>query len=214
MTSYAYIHCKPDGTPFYVGKGVRARYKNFRDRNNYHKKIVAKYGQENILVGKVDCSSNEIALSLEIGIIKCFKRMGVPLANFTDGGQGALGRPCSEKTKAAVAKANARRIWTEEQRQKIGEFSKGKPRPEHAIKMASKKLWAKENNPFFGRGEEQTGVKNHMARAVVGHHVDKGSRRWDTLQQAADALGVTIQAVCQAIKKNQQSKGWVLEYAT
>lgn len=28
MTFFAYIHCKPDGTPFYVGKGAlrRAKY--------------------------------------------------------------------------------------------------------------------------------------------------------------------------------------------
>jgi len=210
--SFAYIHAKPDGTPFYVGKGVRTRHLNFRDRNDHHKRIVNKYGSENILVGKMDCSSNDIALELEIGLIKCFRRMGVLLANFTDGGQGALGRPCSEKTKEAVASANKKRIWTKEKREAVGARMKGKARPEHSAIMKEKGLMAGHNNMWFGTGDRQIGSKNHMARPVTGAHKTLGVCSWGTLQQAAIEIGVSLQAVCQAIKKGHKSKGWVLEY--
>jgi len=212
ISSYAYIHCKPDGTSFYVGKGVRGRYKNFKERNQHHKRIVSKYGQENILIGKLDCSSNDISLELEIGLIKCLRRMGYLLANQTDGGEGNVGWKCPDNVKQAVAKANKSRIWTQEQKHKIANLNRGKKRPEHSKIMKEKGLWAKENNPFFGKGKSQVGVKNHMARAVYGTHANFGEKRWDTLQDAAADIGVTIQAVFQAIKKSQRSKGWSLGY--
>jgi hypothetical protein len=88
MISYAYIHCKPDGTPFYVGKGALRRAKYFGERNPHHQNIVKKYGKDNLLYGMLECSSHEIAYSLEMGIIKCLKRMDVELVNKTAGGDG------------------------------------------------------------------------------------------------------------------------------
>ena len=211
-TSFAYIHCKPDGTPFYVGKGVRTRYKNFSQRNKWHKRVVDKYGKENILISKIDCSSNEIALELEIGLIKCLRRMGVSLVNLTDGGEGNVGWECPEKVKRAVAEANKRRVLTDEQRFVLGSSFRGKTRPEHSKLMKDRGHWGKEKNPFFGKGESQTGRLNHMARKVVGEYNNCASAQWDTLKECASDLGVSIQAVSQAIRKRQKSKGWVLEH--
>jgi len=212
-TSFAYIHCKPDGTPFYVGKGVRTRYKNFTGRNPYHKKVVAKYGRENILIGKLDCSTNDIALQLEIGLIKCLRRMGTPLTNLTDGGEGNVGWKCPDNVKAAVSAANKNRIFSDEQRVRLGASFRGKKRPEHSALLKERGNWAGEKNPFFSSSEHQVGSKNHMARKVAGV---KGNtcREWDTLKSCADDLGVTIQAISQAIRKNQRSKGWKLEHLT
>ena len=89
-TSYAYIHCKPDGVPFYVGKGALRRANYLGERNQRHQYTVAKYGAKNILIGKAECSSDKIALALEIGLIKFFRAMGVDLANYTNGGEGTL----------------------------------------------------------------------------------------------------------------------------
>lgn len=213
MTYFAYVHCKPDGVPFYVGKGVRKRDKNFRDRNPYHKRIVAKYGAENILVGRLECSTNEIALELEIGLIKCLKRMGIPLSNLTDGGEGTLGRPCSEMTKQRVAEANKKRIWDDEARLKTSIAMKGLKKPSQSKTLKAKGHWKGENNIWFGTGDRQLGVKNHMARSVKGVHPTKGEMTWGTLKSASEDLGVSIQAISQAIRKKQKSKGWSLEHA-
>ena len=95
MTYFAYIHARPDTTEqsgiFYVGKGKGRRHLNLIDRSLYHKHVIDKHGKENILIGKLDCSSEEIAFELEKGLIKCLRRSGVELTNMTDGGEGASG---------------------------------------------------------------------------------------------------------------------------
>jgi hypothetical protein len=214
MEFFAYIHCKPDGTPFYVGKGVRTRYKNFSQRNPYHKRIIAKYGQENILIGKIDCSSNDAALELEIGLIKCLRNMGIELSNLTDGGEGNVGWKCPDNVKTAVSTANKLRVLSTEQRQEIGNRFRGKKRPQHSVLMKERGYWAKDKNPFFGKGDQQAGSLNHMARRVIGQYNNCVSAEWNTLQECAKDLGVSIQAVLQAIKKENKSKGWKLEYLT
>jgi len=213
MTTFAYIHCKPDGTPFYVGKGVRTWDKIFTARNAYHKKVVAKYGQKNILIGKIDCSSNDTALQLEVGLIKCLRRMGAPLTNLTDGGEGSVGWKCPDNVKVAVSIANKNRTFSAEQRYRLGASFRGKKRPEHSILLKERGNWAREKNPFFNSGEHQVGEKNHMARKVLGVK-DGAPKEWTTLKSCADDLGVSIQAISQAIRKKQRSKGWKLEHLT
>jgi hypothetical protein len=132
--NYAYIHCRPDGNPFYVGKGKLRRVNNLRERNPHHTAIVAKHGRENILVGKFECSSEAAAYELEIGLIKCITAMGTRLANYTIGGDGgrspcegtrkklseaAKKRGVSQVTREASRKALRGRVVSQEERDKI-----------------------------------------------------------------------------------------------
>jgi hypothetical protein len=104
MSFYAYIHCKPDGTPFYVGKGTIDRIKlRKRKHNKWHQNIVGKYGADNILVGSLECSSEEISFDLERGLIKRLKIMGVELVNQTDGGDGRSGSVVTEEVKNRIS---------------------------------------------------------------------------------------------------------------
>ena len=105
---YAYIHCKPDRVPFYVGKGKKNRLKDFSGRNAWHKRTTAKYGIENILVGKLECSTESIAYDLERGLIKCLRRSGIVLCNFTDGGDGARGGVPSEVSRKRMSEGHKR----------------------------------------------------------------------------------------------------------
>lgn len=138
---FAYVHCKPDGTVFYVGKGALRRVKNLRERNEYHRRVVAKYGKNNILIGMLECSSEQIAFDLERGLIKCLKRQGVSLANCTDGGEGgsnprpetraklsaaAKERGVSEACRAATVAARKGKPLSEMQRLKVSQSMKGK----------------------------------------------------------------------------------------
>ena len=137
---FAYIHCKPDGSVFYVGKGTLRRAKNLTERNEYHKRVVAKYGKESILIGMLECSSDEVALELERGFIKCFRRSGAKLTNCTDGGErgtvltpetlvklsiAAKKRGVSEACRAATVAARKGKPLSEEQRRKQSEAMKG-----------------------------------------------------------------------------------------
>lgn len=104
MSFYAYIHCKPDGTPFYVGKGLYDRVKlKERKHNKWHCNILQKYGKENILVGSMECSSEDISFQLEIGLIKRLKAMGVELVNQTEGGEGRIGGVVTEDVRKRIS---------------------------------------------------------------------------------------------------------------
>lgn len=107
MGSFAYIHCKPDGTPFYVGKGAWRRVRYFGERNPHHKNVVAKYGAENLAYGAMECSDDKTAYTLEQGLIKCLRRSGVSLVNRTEGGDG--GRNPTPETRAKISEAAKKR---------------------------------------------------------------------------------------------------------
>lgn len=107
---YVYIHKKPDGTPFYVGKGHGRRAYRFSNRNQWHQNIVAKYGKENIIIEIIHCLNESQAFDLEKIYIKQIKYDGFTLANMSDGGEGDSGR-----------------IITEAHRKKLSEAKKGKP---------------------------------------------------------------------------------------
>jgi len=122
---YAYIHYKPDFTPFYVGKGRLKRAKSLKCRNQYYLATVEKYGAENIIIGKFACSTEANAFDLERGIIKCLKKAGVKLTNFTDGGEGASGRVATSETRAKLSVAHIGNTHSAETRAKIAAAKKG-----------------------------------------------------------------------------------------
>jgi len=109
MASFAYIHCKPDGIPFYVGKGALRRANYLGERNPYHQAVVNKYGRANVLVGMLECSTSAIAYELEKGLIKCLRSSGIQLTNFTDGGDGGL-NPTPETRKKLSEAAKKRGV--------------------------------------------------------------------------------------------------------
>lgn len=106
QTFYTYLHCRPNGDPFYVGKGRGKRCFNFSRRNPHHKNIVAKYGAENIGVFVFECASERQAFDDEIHQIKQLRAEGFVLANITDGGDGVSGlsKKISDKQKALLSK--------------------------------------------------------------------------------------------------------------
>lgn len=99
-TFYAYIHCKPDGVPFYVGKGHGNRYRSVKDRSEWHRRIVKNHGTP--LVALLECSSEATAFELEKGLIRCLRRSGVVLCNLTDGGEGTTGHTVSPESRAVI----------------------------------------------------------------------------------------------------------------
>lgn len=93
-----YTHLRPDGSPFYVGKGVRSRAFCFAKsrRTKWHTNIVDKYGRENIGVVTIACEHERMAFFLETAMIKNMRDSGESLANITDGGEGASGRKMTD----------------------------------------------------------------------------------------------------------------------
>ena len=147
---YVYTHARPGGNVFYVGKGSGRRAWNFtKGRNPKHLAIINKYGAENIVVTLFPCESEDAAFALERAMIA--EHTG--LANMTDGGEGASGRPVSSKVRAAFDAARVkpksekfrrlsaerlRQLWVDnpamrENARKMAERRKGVARPQHVI---------------------------------------------------------------------------------
>ena len=133
--TFAYIHCKPDGVPFYVGKGALRRARSLSERNSRHQRTVTKYGNANILKGMIECSTDKIALALEVGLIKCFKAMGIDLANYTDGGEGTK-NPTPESRKRMSEAAKKRGVSAACHQARV-EAKSGKPLTEAQKKKQS-----------------------------------------------------------------------------
>lgn len=138
---YVYTHARPDGTVFYVGKGHGKRAWRFVQRNNYHSSIVSKYGKESIIVETLNCKSERHAFDLEEFMIRMYRRMGMKLANFTNGGDGVSGLVHSEESKKLMSLKQSNR--NSEWRRKIGEGNKGKKRSDEFISKISAALRAR-----------------------------------------------------------------------
>ena len=183
--SYAYIHCKPDGVPFYVGKGALRRANYLGERNARHKSTVAKYGVKNISIGKFECSSDKTALMLEIGLIRCFRAMGVDLANYTDGGEGAL-NPTPE-SRQRLSKAAKKRGVSEACHQARAAAKLGVPLSEEQKKKLSiamtGKVFTEEHRKNISISAKARGVskefleKAHAASRGRVHSVEERLKR-------------------------------------
>ena len=134
-----YMHCKPDGNPFYIGKGTAKRSRDFyTTRNARHKSTVAKYGQDSILVRFMACVDESSALEMEKGLIKLFRTCGFDLANYTDGGDGVSGLRHSEEARKAMSAKRLGRKHTDSQKKSISMALLGKKKPAFSIEHKQK----------------------------------------------------------------------------
>lgn len=105
---YTYIHFKADTLePFYIGKGQGKRHLVKTKRNNHWNNVVRKHGFTSEILCK--WNTEHEALEHEKLLIQCFKDIGIPLVNLTDGGEGTSGWVPSESwraKKSASQKAN------------------------------------------------------------------------------------------------------------
>lgn len=123
-TYYAYIHRKPNGIPFYVGKGTLRRANSLKQRNPYYLATVKKYGVDNIVVNSFECDSEGDAFELEMFLIECLKESGVKLTNCTDGGEGASGHVHSEEVRARISEIHKGKTVSVETREKLSKTGK------------------------------------------------------------------------------------------
>jgi hypothetical protein len=109
MSFVTYAHTKPDGTIFYIGKGVEKRAYDTKSRNRFWKHIVAKHGFKTVILANWD--TEQEAFEHEKVLIACFNDMGYELANLTDGGEGSAGYKWAPEqlAKRSTEEARARR---------------------------------------------------------------------------------------------------------
>lgn len=127
MTFYVYLHSKPNGEPFYIGKGTKKRAHILRNRaNRGHSSIVNKHGSKNIKIDLCECSNEEEAFILESFAISFFRQAGFDLCNATDGGEGPSGHKHSENTRWIISQCSQAQVFTEERCKNISAALKGR----------------------------------------------------------------------------------------
>lgn len=137
--SLVYVDCKPDGTPFYVGKGSEKRIKLLK-RNKHHQNICQKYPDwyrgMAFAGSEVECNLKEIELILKFG--RSDLGQGT-LVNYTDGGEG-MSNPTFE-TRQKLSKVHSGKVTSEKTKKKLSIAHKGKTlSEEHKIKLSLVKL--------------------------------------------------------------------------
>lgn len=139
----AYVHFKPDMTPFYVGKGSvkRAHDLKPKKRNDWHGRVVAKYGAENIIIETMPCKSEAEAFLRESLAIKALKITGAKLCNMTDGGEGTSGSKHNLGKKHTKEQNEQNRL-----RLKGNKFAAGKRTAEQKARIAAA-IWESNKNP-------------------------------------------------------------------
>ena len=190
---YVYTHSRPDGSVFYIGKGRGRRAWNFtHGRNPHHRSIIKKHGKENIIVTIYQCSCEQDAFGLEIKMIA----ENPELSNMTAGGEGASGRPVTEKMLMTFAenrkkprkpeslKAQGDRLklaWLADPRFRdnaiaMAEKRRGVPRPKHVIDAL---VSAHKGKKQFGEKLEKTMASLKIAQqsAKIWHGSESG-RSW------------------------------------
>jgi hypothetical protein len=134
---YVYLHCRPDGSPFYVGKGSGKRSHIFANskRSQHHQNIVAKHGKNNIEVLVFPRESEAQALADEIQWIRTLREAGYELANLCDGGEGLVNP--SESTRAKMSANGKVRKYSPETRAKLSIAKKARPLSTESCKKLS-----------------------------------------------------------------------------
>ena len=110
---FVYVDIKPDGTPFYIGKGKWHRVNDGKKRNNEHTKVCQESPNWERRLAFMGSESD--AFAKEIELIKKYKPT---LVNKTDGGEGISGLPRTLEWKKKISDG-VKKVWQTDKKQKI-----------------------------------------------------------------------------------------------
>ena len=197
---YVYELRRPNGKPFYVGKGTKSRI-SFHEWNaknggkgylcNVIRKIVASGGK--IIKVKVkDGLSDAEAKSFERELIAMYGRVdrGGILVNMTDGGDG-----CEGFTHDLVSKMKLSEAWdkrrgkpmSEETRKKLSAASKGRKHSEESKKKISNAISGQKHWNF---GKKISDSHKSSLHAVLKKPVLVDGVRYESVGVAAKVHGI------------------------
>lgn len=154
---YTYAYLRKDGRPYYIGKG--------KGKRAYEKKHSAYVPtKDRILILKENLTEEE-AFTHEIYMISVYGRKDIGtgiLYNLTDGGEGPSGR-----------------VFTEEQRKKMGDMRRGKSRPRQS------KIMKEKSNLLELNEQKQIQMREQYPPETIAELYNKGK----TLREIKSIIG-------------------------
>ena len=178
--SLVYVDCKPDGTPFYVGKGSEKRIK-ILIRNKHHQNICNKY--PNWYRGIAFAGLEQDCLNKEISLITKYGRADLgkgTLVNWTNGGEGSTGYRHTTQAKEKMSISHKNYKWTEEHRKNNGIARRGIRKP--LIESTKQKL-SEINSKPWNEARRISEIKNRKVNSntssgINGISWDKTRNKW------------------------------------
>jgi hypothetical protein len=175
---YVYFWLRDDGTPYYVGKGIKNRA--FKQSGHRVQKPHSSY----ILIQEYD--SEEDAFTAEKFFIAFYGRFDIHtgcLANLTDGGEGPAGFVPSDELK---------NLWSKQR--KGNQYCLGHKHSEQTKEKMSQRTGVK--NPFFGK------THSNAARQAIA---ESNKRRLWTLESTRKMAEGVATAFTTTRKKAQSA---------
>lgn len=210
---YVYVLCRPDGRPFYVGKGQGQRINDHerlaRQGHKAHRyNIIRKIWREGGQVSKqkvFETYNEDEAFTVERDLIASIGREN--LANETDGGEGVSGwdRPLEWYEKVQAAKIGKPR--SDECKQKIRDKLTGRELPREHVEHATaghrgqkRSIEARQRISDGLRGTQKPnlqGEKHHQARLTADQvrEIRRQSRAGVTRKELAQRYGVAVPTI-------------------
>jgi hypothetical protein len=158
---YTYAWLRVDGTPYYIGKGSGSRA--------WRKDKFSPPPDRVLILKRNLCESD--AFKHEVYMIAVYGRKDLGtgiLHNFTDGGEGTSGRPCSEETRLKISLTNSNP--SEVTRVKMSKASTGRTHTRETRQKIGQTVSARftgEGNPFFGKTHTET-TRQKISEATSG----------------------------------------------
>jgi hypothetical protein len=174
---YVYEHLRNDTNKiFYVGKGSGDRcYKKIGRNQHWHNIVNSSGFTVRILVEDM---SEELAFALEIERIRELREQGVPIVNYTDGGDGASGYKHTDEARAKIsAKKTGVKLepFSEEHKQKMSEAAKGSNNSMYGKEFSDEhraRLIASAKAKVFSAEHRE-----NLSKAMIGHKVSAETRK-------------------------------------
>lgn len=217
-----YQHISPSGK-VYVGitSNIKDRWRSkgyyYCTYNSIMKRVILKYGWDNIRhkVIHSNLSFNE-AIEYEKYYIAKYKKEGISY-NITDGGQGTLGRVCSDSTKAKLSLSNKgvcrkaiessiveRKTLTKEERQR--RYSSFGMRGKHHTKETKLKMSKSAKGRNMTKAVE---ISSKLSKKpVIVYREDLVIGIFNSYTEASKALNVNKANISRAIKLNIKAGGY------
>jgi hypothetical protein len=156
-----YIHTRPDGSVFYVGKGVPSRPYRRSGRNMTWKAEVEKVG--NFIVKIIESGlTEEQAFAKEIELIAEFREIGVNIVNQTKGGDGCKSLVFTDEIKEKLKTARKNQLPP-----MLGKTTSEK------TKQILSEIRIGEKNPMYGKKHTEETKAKFKYRPVAKHWLGK-----------------------------------------